>query len=318
MKKNNVLVQRRSSVLGKRISELALKAIIGELSTSPKPGLVDRYNCGSHKDMNYFMFVKSGFVVAQFFEEIVEIGKEFKGENLTDLFVLIRPLGVKAEEEMFIATGGINTHKGIIFLMFILCAAIGYLSKTYEYQDRINNIINGKKQADVVSISGEICHVASKMVKGITENELNVLLLKKDLDVENLTHGEKLFLEYQSTGIRGEVESGFKSVLTYGLPIISQNRDVLCRDKLFVQTIFSLMSHVDDTNILHRHDHKVLTEVQEKSRAFLDNGGVFQTNGMELVKIIDQHFINKNISPGGCADLLAVTIFLALLDGMID
>lgn len=43
-----------------RISQAALRALMTEVCITPKPGLVDRNNSGSHRDMDIFSFIDSG------------------------------------------------------------------------------------------------------------------------------------------------------------------------------------------------------------------------------------------------------------------
>ncbi|WP_249323852.1 triphosphoribosyl-dephospho-CoA synthase CitG [Wansuia hejianensis] len=277
------------------ISNMAIKSILYEVASSPKPGLVDRHNPGAHKDMDFFTFLSSGSVLGPYFYNCTNIGINFKGQDYTKLLIDIRPIGIKAEEDMFRATGGINTHKGMIFSLGIIAAAAGSLFKE-----------NNKKKYTSLTISNRI----KLMTKGITEE------LKGAHNKENLTYGEKLFLKYGFKGIRGEVEDGFISVLKYSLPVFGR---LLSEKKyhindIMVETLIHLMANVEDSNILGRHSIDMLYYSQKQAKKALELGGYLSEEGRSFIKEMDEDFIEKNISPGGAADLLAVTLMLYLIE----
>ncbi len=132
------------------------------------------------------------------------------------------------------------------------------------------------------------------MVEGITERELQQMDLNREL-----SHGERLYLEYGVTGIRGEAESGFESVLSHGLPTLFEHYESMPLNHLLIQILFSLMSQVEDTNILHRHDDKVLEEVQGHAMNFIADGGMTTNTGKSMVKLMDREYSKRRISPGG-------------------
>ena len=109
-------------------ARLATQALLYEAATTPKPGLVDRRNSGSHRDMDFFTFQASAPALYPFFFRCVKIGRE--GLDARETFQRLRSPGKLAEGEMLHATGGVNTHKGAIFSMGILCGALGRLERT--------------------------------------------------------------------------------------------------------------------------------------------------------------------------------------------
>mgnify|MGYP000647695708 CR=1 FL=1 len=92
-----------------------------EVYTTPKPGLVDREDTGAHTDMDCQTFQKSTEAIAEDLAAMFEAGYSWEADPET-LFPLLRERGKKTEEKMFAATGGVNTHKGIIFTIGILAA----------------------------------------------------------------------------------------------------------------------------------------------------------------------------------------------------
>ena len=283
-----------NSIYPEKIASLALQSLLAELTATPKPGLIDRNNSGAHRDMDFFTMQKSASVLIFQFLRLAEIGNRFHG-NASDLFIEIRKKGKIAEEVMFDATNGVNTHKGALFSLGVICAAAGYLCK------------NGRLKI----MHTDICTFIQEMTAGICKNELVQMN-----HTERLTHGETVYLKYHVSGIRGEVENGFPSVLNFAYPSMER----LLKDRTFsVDTILAhslllLMENVIDTNILFRHQMDTVLYVQHAAQSVLQKGGCLSCEGLQAVYELDQDFIVKGISPGGCADLLAVCYFLYCLE----
>ncbi|NLN15284.1 MAG: triphosphoribosyl-dephospho-CoA synthase CitG [Tissierellia bacterium] len=276
------------------VANIAIRSVLFEVSVSPKPGLVDRFNPGAHKDMDIFTFLKSSSVLYPYFYNCTMAGIEFDEEDYTQLLLNIRPIGIRAEEDMFKATAGINTHKGIIFSMGIIAAAVGSLHRELNRQ-----------HFDFEEISERVKLITA----GITK-ELDLAYKKEDL-----TYGERLYLKYGTKGIRGEVESGFTTVLNYSLPIlvglIQENKYHI--NDILGQVLINLMANTEDSNVLGRHDMEALKYVQERSKEALKLGGYFTEEGRKYIEALDEDFIEKHISPGGSADLLAVSLMFYML-----
>ena len=121
------------------ISSFALQAMLYEVSCYPSPGLVSPVSNGAHKDMNYFTFIDSTAVLSKYLALFVQEG--YSHRCCKEIFNSIRTVGVEAEKDMFTKTKGINTHKGMLFLIGIACASVGkaiYEKKPFE---EIQNII---------------------------------------------------------------------------------------------------------------------------------------------------------------------------------
>lgn len=279
----------------KDISKKAVDAMLLEVAASPKPGLVDRLNSGAHKDMDYELFVRSASSFYEELEAMVDAGYHFKGRDYHQLFMQIRSIGIQAENKMFECTKGVNTHKGALFSLGILCCAAGVA----ERENKSSHIE-----------SRLVCDLAARMVEGITRKEL--VQLRED---EALSHGEVLFKKHGITGIRGEAESGFQSVLQFGLPELYKGYNHLSQNDLMLQILLSLMMTVEDSTIVYRHSIETLREVQRLSTEFIREGGMYSRKGLSYICSMDKAFIANGISPGGSADLLGVTLFLAMLEG---
>lgn len=277
------------------IGQFALQSLLYEVSATPKPGLVDRANQGAHKDMDFFSFMASGAALAPYFVQCALKGVEYHDQDIQGLFKLLRPIGKDAEQAMFSATNGVNTHKGLIFSLGIISAAASSCWKANDYT---------KLNVEDVFLK------VSQMTQGLCLQELTSMEKK-----EVLTHGERIFKKYGTKGIRGEVEAGFPTVRTISLPILkkleSEKKHSL--NDISVQTLLYLIEVNDDTNILARHDMNTLNYVKKYANEALKAGGILNDAGKEIIFKMDREFILKNISPGGSADLLAVTIMFHLL-----
>lgn len=275
-----------------KIAETAIKSMLYEVSATPKPGLVDRANSGAHRDMDFLTFMSSSAVLFDTFYHCTLEGINFTSENYRVLLERIRPFGIEGEKKMFAATNGVNTHKGLVFSLGIIAAAMGSLyTEEKEYK----------------SDAPEICKRVQQIAVGLCK-ELDAASKKSEQ-----TYGERLFEKYNIKGIRGEVASGFQTVMKYGLPVMrkyaTQNEDL---NNAFVHVLIHLMSKTEDSNVLGRHDHGTLEYVKQNAEIALQLGGAFTKEGMDYITSLDREFISRNISPGGSADLLAVTIMLFL------
>ncbi|BCN32660.1 triphosphoribosyl-dephospho-CoA synthase CitG [Anaeromicropila herbilytica] len=284
MKKENTILLNEISLT---ISSYAMQAMLYEVSCAPSPGLVSPVSNGAHKDMDYFTFIDSSVVLSKYFALFVQEG--YSNKSCKEIFRSIRAIGIMAEEEMFINTKGVNTHKGMLFLMGIACAATG------------KALYDNQSFSDIQSIIKE-------MTKGIVDKEL--LPLRESL---NLSHGEKLFLKYKNEGVRGEVEKGMPTVFDYALEFYKENMELSLNNRL-VNTLIKIMAICNDTTILHRHNPQTLEEVKQKAQDILSIGGMRSYQGREKINELSTEFIERNISPGGSADLLAITVFFYFVE----
>jgi len=187
---------------------------------------------------------------------------------------------------MFSATGGVNTHKGQIFVLMLLSAAAASetMTCTRELQQRVRS-----------------------MTRGMVQRELSSGLNQKAA----LSHGEKLFLRYGLTGIRGEAEAGFPAIFECGLPVYT---DMLRRgytvNEASLQALLAIMCSAEDTTLVHRGGIEALIYVKTSSLRALALGGVRSKIGRHYLSAMNREFIRRGISPGGCADLLAGTLFV--------
>lgn len=302
------------------------ESLADEVSATPKPGLVDRLDSGAHRDMCFETFFKSADAVAPYIRAMAEQGilcsrqvSDEKEPNLEILFSQIRKTGLLAETAMFDATGGVNTHKGIIFSMGILAASAGFLFG----QDRLN--LPFLDLSELLSLAGKLCQ--KEIQEDFSALEQRRQQAEQGTEAGNIhfSHGEKLYLAYGSRGIRGEASDGFPSLSSVSMTAFTSTLEVLggkteisedVWNRACLQTLLSLMAQVEDTNVIHRGGMEAALYVREQAQKALLDGGAVTDGWQERLSSMNQDFIEKNISPGGCADLLALTVFLLRLQGI--
>ena len=273
----------------KNIATLATKALLYEVSISPKAGLVSRLSNGSHKDMNFYTFINSSLALHNYFLNCFDYGQE-KLFSCPNFFKNLRELGKVAEKEMYEATKGINTHKGTIFSMGILLAVLSVHLKE-------------NKEIDLKVLSEKIKEMCKPLL-----NELE--------DADNIsTYGEKAYKEYHLTGARGLAISGYEIVLLDGINKLKDFCKTLDFETACILLLFYYMSVLDDTNIVNRANIATLKEVQILSKElFEENKKTLEKESIKnSMSKLNDIFIEKNISAGGSADLLILTIFIHLL-----
>lgn len=286
----------------KEIASLAQRALLYEATLFPKPGLVDPISCGAHKDMDIGTFIDSSVALGPAFSDFVRIGVENAHYEYQTVQRMLRQRGIIAEKEMFRATNQVNTHKGIIYSMaFCLCAVgrILRLNGDCSGDENAFAAINGENLPTLVL--GEVQHLSF----GILQADM-----QKALHKENLTVGERLYLKHGLAGVRGEVEDGLPTArMAYHLLV---DNGALSRQNL-LSALLHIMAVNSDTNVISRGGFEALDELKIRSKAILQEGITdYALQGL------DAWCIEKNISPGGSADLLSIAIFLYLFKEMGD
>ena len=267
-------------------ARLAVQALLYEVAATPKPGLVDRENSGSHKDMDFFTFQASAAALYPYFAQCVKIGRTT--EDPREAFRRLRLPGKLAEGKMLHATAGVNTHKGAIFSMGILCGALGRLER--------------QQWSDPKAVLAE----CASMTKGLVSSDY------VNLTPETAkTAGQKLYLQYGITGVRGQAEGGFPAVRNVGLPKLEA---ALAAGKSINEAgcaaLLAMLASTVDTNMIHRGGYELAKETSRKLKALLEKEPF---PSCETLEALDAEFIEKNLSPGGTADLLALVYLLHFL-----
>ena len=261
-----------------RLSSLAQRALLYELSVTPKPGLVDRHNNGAHRDMDFFTFLDSASILPAYFWDCVLLCLNRPEDQMLEA---LRYRGQCAETRMLEATKGVTTHKGAIFSLGLLCGAAGLCCRSVDWP----------------SVE-ELCETAAR---------LSQPLLSDFATGSADTAGLRLHRASGVQGARGEAARGFPTVRQAALPAL---RKALSRGRTFeqagVMALLALLESAEDTNLFHRGGAAKRAEVAQRAGELL----ACETPPIREVQVLDEAMIKQNLSPGGCADLLAVTFFL--------
>ncbi|WP_439185626.1 triphosphoribosyl-dephospho-CoA synthase [Carboxylicivirga taeanensis] len=286
----------RDKEVVKKVAGYAIRGLLLEVALSPKPGLVCRNSTGAHADMDFVSFMGSAAAIAPYLTEISQLAISFQGRNVSDVLPQIKSIGQEMEQAMFSATNGVNTHKGAIFLMAISCFAVVRVVRKQGYL-KLNAFSSVVQQLTSGLVQRELC-------AGLTERVL--------------THGQQCFKKYglQAAGARGEVEQGLPTVLHHALPYL---QDSLVKKLsaytdeeitgLLVPLLLKIITVNNDTNVLYRHDGVVLEQLKQNAKKALDD---WRSGNRQTYDGLVEWCLQKRISPGGSADLLALTLTLHL------
>ncbi len=248
------------------ISRLATQSLQTELDLTPKPGLVDKHDSGSHKDMDYDLMKKSINALHPYFTKLAQLGYR---EDLP--FVKeIQALGLQAENAMFKTTNGINTHKGALFSMGLVIICASHLLYTYD------------------NISKENLQICISMLASRWEQP-------------EYTHGNQVLKTYRIKGALYNAIDGYKDLFQIWLPYYTKHKDEEhCLHKL----LLLIMSSLDDTNIYYRKDTQTVERVKKQAKELFENFDI------EKLQQLNIEYIKENISSGGAADMLSLTLFI--------
>lgn len=304
-----IMTQYLVGTFADQIAECACKSLLYEVTTTPKPGLIDRNNSGAHKDMDIYTFIDSTASLTPHFREFVLEGVRHADLTPESLFTAIRYPGMLAEESMFRATGGINTQKGLIFSLGVLCAALGWLyGRNLGIPAEEQEPRGTKEMFEGVSLR---THQILEICRQMTES--SVLADFEGITAETArTFGEKLYATTGLMGIRGEVAKGFPSIRKTGLPTLRKclAEGYNLNDSGAI-TLYYFIACVTDTNIISRGGLGRQRNIQKAIKEELQNNP-FPSHHHIIQR--DYEFIRENVSPGGCADLLALTFMLYFVE----
>lgn len=273
-----------------KIGQFITTGILLEASCAPSPGLVNPFSMGAHRDMNFFSFLLGSSAISPYFALFAQMGMNWEGKN--NLLDELRKLGRDAEKQLLKITRGVNTQRGILFLGGIVAAASGMA-------------IN---MGDITKEN--ISKNVSKICTGLVKRELEGLECKKDY-----TNGENLFLKYGIKGIRGEVEKGLPSVLNIGYPqFVKGMQSNIGLNNAMVDCLVHLIAVVEDTTILSRLGIDGLKKAQIEAKKVIAQGSIYTEEGTKKILDLDRYFIKENISPGGSADLLAISVAIYMME----
>ena len=263
-----------------RNGRAAIAALYDELALAPKPGLVSFVDSGSHTDMDATTFMRSLFALRHYFARIASLGAAGAP------FHALEALGIAAEARMLAATGGVNTHRGAVFTLGLLCAAAGegaWLSAS-QLRERLMHCWGDALRARLHRASG--------------------------------SNGRRAADAHGLRSVGAEAALGFPTVFEHAVPALARARALGLNDHpARLQTLFEIIAVLDDTNLAHRGGLAGLRFAQAEARAFLRAGGAARPEAMAHAQAIHRAFVERRLSPGGAADVLAAACLIERIGG---
>lgn len=325
------MASSNNAELAAHLGHLARAALIAEARLTPKPGLVDAQGNGAHTDMSIETFMASADALEASLCAYAEAGLQTTlhggSADAEALAIELRHVGVRAEQAMFAATDGVNTHKGANFSLALILGATGaYLSE-------------GRCLPLQPAETELVLRNVARMGKLLLDRDRHALRARMKQGDRQLTHGERVLCAHGMQGVRGEAAQGYPLVREVLLPYVREQAGAagargeagarkadgaprtpgIARGSarmLLLRTLVKTMSILEDTNVVHRGGEQALV----KHRRFCEALDAADLDDKALVAALedyDAELIRQNVSPGGAADLLSLTVFLALLEGIL-
>ncbi len=313
------------------VAELMARALRIELDTPMKPGLVDKDGNGAHSDMDYALMNGSIDVIRRsFIHHLPSLSSQMDKDSIVGF-------GKAIEAEVLEYTRGVNTYRGAIFALGLAAIAtltIARDSQLNEYQDNRQIWLVNNDHAPIANILTD-----RPLRFTVTELSERIAELSGLLAAGNDSHGAKAVKEHGVKGALQLAQEGYKPLFEDWLPFYRSAGAAGLRpctdvrsagaaglrpysaaakrgwtrpgpdgtaenDRLLQKTLLRIMSSLDDTCVIHRVGYNRAQEVKEEAKALLDD---FSEEGLRKMKM---RYDAEGISPGGAADMLALTIFV--------
>jgi triphosphoribosyl-dephospho-CoA synthase len=255
------------------LGRAAVAALHDELALAPKPGLVSFIDSGSHSDMDARTFLRSLFALRHGFAQLAALGAQ--GAD----FAALQAAGVAAETRMLRATGGINTHRGAIFTLGLLCAAAGALRAAGQ-------------------------PVQCALLRQALAGRWGDALAARDAQ-RRPSHGDTAARTHGLRSANAEAAAGMPVLFETTCPALRHSLlRGLTPKEAQLHALFATLAVLDDTNLAHRGGLAGLRWAQAAARGWLRDPGI------EHARRLHREFVQRRLSPGGSADLLAAACWL--------
>ncbi len=262
------------------MARLAERALLAELEAPMKPGLVGPDSQGAHKDMDYALMRRSIAAIRPFFPAMALAGSAGS----------LRQLGIDAEKAMMAATGGVNTHRGAIYALGIALKAFAGVSAGNPQPSKLKQLMRSA-------------------CKKIAEGVLRESQESRGQQPASLSHGEAAVQAFGVKGARQMALDGYKQLLGSWLPYYSEIKK---QPYAIQRTLVFLISTLDDTCIIHRAGYERSRQLCEDAADVfgkIARGSDYDAT-KQLLETMSRQYAAEGISPGGAADMLALTVFI--------
>jgi triphosphoribosyl-dephospho-CoA synthase len=275
--------------VARELSALAVAVLLEEAELTPKPALVDCRGNGAHHDLDLARLRRSALALRDGFAAIARAAAD-EVPSLR-LRAQIGRIGREMEQPMRAATGGSNAHRGAIWALGLLVAAAA----------------RRRSDGNAASLGAAAAALARLPDTGMA--------ICRPAD-RPLSHGDRARLRYGAAGARGEAQAAFPHAIRVGLPVLRAARARgMPEDCVRLDALMAIMASLDDTCLLHRGGPAALEAAKAGAMAVLEAGGTGVPAGRRRLDRLHVELMARWASPGGSADLLAVTLFLDRLEG---
>ena len=259
------------------LAERAVGALVAEALLTPKPALVDQRGPGAHHDLDLGRLLRSARALRAPFRAMA-LAADGRVPDLA-LRETLGAIGRRGEQRMLAATGGSNAHRGAIWVLGLLTAALAMSARAAD--------------AEVAQLAARLARLPDRRAPQLP------------------SHGQRVCRIFRVPGARGEAAAGFPHVIDVGLPQLRRARS-LGRDESAARldALLAIMASLEDTCLLHRGGRPALAAAQCGARRVLLLGGSASAPGRRALLELDAELLRRRASPGGAADLLAACLFL--------
>lgn len=261
-----------------KLADEATQALLDEARLSPKPGLVDIRGSGAHTDLNLQLMERSAYCLKDtFFAFALACWKRPVDIALR---AEIGKIGRVGEQQMMLATDGVNTHRGSIWAMGLLVSALAMM--------------------DGFATAQQVVELAASLAQ-----------LPDHASPKIFSKGLCATRRYQVPGAREEAQQGFPHIIKLALPELRNSRlHGATEQQAQLNALLAIMSSLTDTCVLSRGGMTALIAMQQGAKEVLVLGGVQTSAGQSALAVLEEQMLADNVSPGGAADLFAATLFL--------
>lgn len=182
----------------------------------------------------------------------------------------IKTIGIEAEKQMLFTTNGVNTYKGALFSMGLVLYAASYLC---QQRDKVQE----------------------------QQLQKTIKLLSTKFSQPNDTHGKKVIEKHNIKGALNSAIDGYTLLFDEWLPFFIKHKN---EEHSLIKLLLFIMTNLDDTNIYYRKGEEVVAHVKQQAQEILDDFSI------DRVEKLNKEFVKENISPGGAADMLSLTLFI--------
>jgi triphosphoribosyl-dephospho-CoA synthase len=260
------------------LADRAVQALVDEALLTPKPALVDQRGCGAHHDLNLGCLLRSAEALRDSFRGMaLHAGA---GRLDVQLREQLGAIGRHGEQRMLAATGGSNAHRGAIWVLGLLVAALALQRPR-------------RTLAEIGTAAARLARLPDRHAPRLQSN------------------GARVCRRFGVGGARGEAAQGFPHVLEVGLPALRRARARGAPESCArLDALMAIMASLEDTCLLHRGGWAAVRAAQAGARRVLLLGGTGSAAGTRALLRLDAELLRRHASPGGCADLLAASLFL--------